>query len=102
MSSPRGFSIRIFLPDGSPEGMKVVEKSNWIGCAIVCPRARFADLKNRPEYKKTGAYVLIGQPIPDDLPSIYIGEGDPVAERLQQHQKQKDFWTSVVFLTSYS
>ena len=24
-----GFSIRIYLADGDPEGLKIVEKSNW-------------------------------------------------------------------------
>ena len=28
---PHGFSIRIFLPDGTPDGLKLVEKSNWSG-----------------------------------------------------------------------
>jgi hypothetical protein len=32
-----GFSLRIFLPNGSPDGLCRVEKSNWIGCGIACP-----------------------------------------------------------------
>lgn len=96
----RAFSIRIFLPDGTPDGIKVIEKSNWIGRAIVCPRSKFGDLRGRPEFKKTGVYVLIGQSDPDELPTAYIGEGDPVGDRLLQHQKNKDFWSSVVFFTS--
>ncbi len=100
MTTTKGFSIRFFLPDGTPDGLKIVEKSNWIGRAIVCPRAKFADLKDRPEYKKTGVYLLMGQNTPDDLPTVYIGEGDPVGDRLAQHQKTKDFWSSVVFFTS--
>lgn len=27
----RGFSVRVFLPDGDPAGLKVIEKSNWTG-----------------------------------------------------------------------
>ena len=27
----RPFSIRIFLPGGDPDGLRVVEKSNWTG-----------------------------------------------------------------------
>src|SRR5690348_12402125 len=99
-SSARAFSIRIFLPDGTPDGIKIVEKSNWIGCAIVCPRGAFPDLRARPEFRKTGVYVLIGQTSPDDPPTVYVGEGDPVGDRLAQHQKAKDFWTTVVFFTS--
>jgi hypothetical protein len=100
MTGARGFSIRFFLPGGTPDGMKVVEKSNWIGRAIICPRGAFQDLKQRPEFKKTGVYLLIGQTSPDDLPTVYIGEGDPVGDRLTQHQKTKDFWTTAVFFTS--
>ena len=80
--------------------MKIVEKSDWVGRAIVCPRSKFTDLRLRPEFSKTGVYLLVGQSSPDDLLTAYIGEGDPVGDRLVQHQKLKDFWSSVVFFTS--
>jgi hypothetical protein len=99
-TAPRSFSIRFFLPDGTPDGMKIVEKSNWIGQAIACPRAKFADLRKRTEFGKAGVYLLLGQPNPDEPPKVYIGEGDPVGDRLVQQQKQKDFWSSVIFFTS--
>src|SRR4051812_31394753 len=76
MSTPaRGFSIRFFLPDGTSDGMKVVEKSNWVGRAIVCPRSKFTDLRVRPEFSKTGVYLLVGQNSLDDPLTAYIGEG---------------------------
>ncbi len=28
-SSLRPFSIRIFVPNGDPDGLRIVEKSNW-------------------------------------------------------------------------
>lgn len=43
----RRFSIRIFLPDGTPDGLRAVEKSNWIGRGVVCPRPRLWDTKAR-------------------------------------------------------
>ena len=91
------FSIRMFLPSGTPDGVKVVEKSNWVGRAIAGPRSRFGELRKRSEFAKTGVYVLTGQPDPDGLPTVYIGEGDPVSERLINHYKAKDFWTTAVF-----
>jgi hypothetical protein len=33
------FSLRIFVADGDPDGLRIVDKSNWIGKALVCPRA---------------------------------------------------------------
>ena len=100
VSSKRGFSIRIFLPDGTPDGLRVVEKSNWTGQCIVCPRVQLSEAKNRQEFGKTGIYILVGPAAEGDLPSIYIGEGDPVRPRLEQHHAKKDFWTSLMLFTS--
>ena len=33
------FSLRIFVADGDPDGLCIVEKSNWIGKALVPARA---------------------------------------------------------------
>ncbi len=96
----RGFSIRIFLADGQPDGLKIVEKSNWTGCGVVCPRPLFSEAKGRREFTRTGVYVLVGPSEKSDLPQIYIGEGDPIRPRLEQHASKKDFWTTVIFFTS--
>jgi Domain of unknown function (DUF4357) len=45
-------------------------------------------------------YLLVGQSEVSPLPRVYIGEGDPVRPRLDQHAKQKDFWTHAVVFTS--
>jgi hypothetical protein len=92
----RGFSVKVFLPDGDPDGIKVVEKSNWTGCGLVVPRALFGDAKSRPELAEAGVYALVGQNGDSPLPRVYVGEGDPVRPRLEQHAKTKDFWTHVV------
>jgi hypothetical protein len=95
-----GFSLRIFLPDGAPDGLRVVEKSNWTGCGIVCPRPLFPTAKSRPEFARTGVYVLLGPPGEGELPEVYIGEGDPIRPRLEQHQAKKDFWMTAICFTS--
>jgi hypothetical protein len=38
----------------------MVEKSNWTGRAVVCPRSQFREAKPRPEFRKMG--VLQGRP----------------------------------------
>jgi hypothetical protein len=96
----RGFSIRIFLPDGTPEGLRLAEKSNWTGRAVVCPRSQFPQAKSRPEFAKTGVYVLYGPSEGGDLPTVYVGEGDPARPRLERHLAQKDFWTTLTLFVS--
>lgn len=96
----KGFSVRIFLPDGDPTGIKVIEKSNWIGVGIEVPRALFGQAKSRREFEKAGVYFLIGESQTGQLPKIYIGEGDPIRPRLDQHSREKDFWTHAVAFVS--
>jgi hypothetical protein len=102
MSTPtrRGFSIRIYLADGLPDGLCIVEKSNWTEKAVVCPRSRFPDAKSRPEFARTGVYALRGPSESGDLPTVYLGEGDPTRPRLESHYAKKDFWTTLILFTS--
>lgn len=98
--SERPFSIKIFLPDGQPDGLRIVDKSNWTGRGIVFPRSLFPEIKKRDEFQETGVYILVGPSEEGELPKIYIGEGDPVKSRLEQHFSKKDFWTWGVFFVS--
>jgi|LJSS01.1.fsa_nt_gb hypothetical protein len=100
MNKQLGFSVRIFMPSGNPEGLRVIEKSNWIGQGLFFPRALFAEARQREEMNRTGVYVLWGPGELGQLPRIYVGEGDSVVSRLDQHAKQKDFWTHAVVFTS--
>ncbi|HWP30896.1 MAG TPA: GIY-YIG nuclease family protein [Fimbriimonadales bacterium] len=100
MTKSQGFSVRIFMPSGDPEGLRIVEKSNWTGQGIVFPRSLFTEARTRPELKRTGVYVLWGPAESGGLPLVYVGEGDVVLPRLEQHFKQKDFWTHAAVFTS--
>ena len=99
-SEQRPATIRIFLADGTPDGLRIVEKSNWTGKCLVCSRAQFGDVKKRPDFSNTGVYILIGPEDESGLPMIYIGEGDPVLPRLESHSKAKDFWTWLIVFVS--
>ena len=45
---------RIFLVDGTPDGVRTVDTSNWTGRGTVCPGSRFPEAKFRPEFERTG------------------------------------------------
>lgn len=97
---PRAFSVRLFLPGGDPDGVKIVEKSNWTGSGLVIPRTLFGETRGRAELKRAGVYLLVGPDDQSQLPRVYVGEGDPVGPRLDSHAKTKDFWTHLVAFTS--
>ena len=86
------FTIRIFVPDGDPEGVRVVDRMTSTGIAVSFPRDLWPRTKSRPEFGKAGVYVLVGFSSDDDLPTLYIGQGDGTRSRIAAHYDQKDFW----------
>jgi hypothetical protein len=96
----RPFSIRIFVPDGDPDGLRLVEKSNWTGVGVVFNRTNYKQVVARSEFARTGVYVLVGTSDDSALPTIYVGEGDPVKDRLNMHYSKKDFWEWAAFFVS--
>ncbi len=100
MTEAKGFSVRIFLPNGEPEGLRIVEKSNWTGQGLIFPRSLYSEARDREELTRTGVYVLWGQDESDQFPTAYVGEGDGLKYRFDQHQTNKDFWTHAIAFTS--
>lgn len=95
-----GFSVRIFIPSGRPDGLRIIEKSNWTGRALTFPRAAFPEVHKREEITRTGVYILWGPGENEELPAAYVGEGEELLQRLKRHAKEKDFWTHGVAFTS--
>src|SRR5262245_27105460 len=100
MSTQAPFWLRIVVVDGEPDGLRLVERSNWIGKALMFPRALFPDARDRNEFQQTGVYLLLGPRTDGDGEMLYIGEGDPVRPRLDDHHAKKDFWTRAVFFVA--
>lgn len=97
---PRPFSLKIFVAQGDPDGLRIAERSNWIGKALVFPRPLLPAIKQREEFQQAGVYLLLGPRADGDGDLLYIGEGDPVRPRLERHYSEKDFWTWAVFFVA--
>jgi hypothetical protein len=95
------FTIRIFVPDGDPEGVRIIDRMNWTGLGIVFPREKWPTTKQRAEFSRPGVYILTGYRSADDeLPTIYIGEGDALRTRIDSHFQNKDFWDRGIVFTA--
>lgn len=99
---PIGKSIRVYLADSTVSGIRYAELVNWTGQAIACPRNRLAELTTTswPEASKPGVYLLFEARLGDAKPMAYIGESENVADRLTNHDRQKEFWNEAVLFTS--
>jgi Domain of unknown function (DUF4357) len=97
----RGVTIRIFLVDGKPQGLRLVERMGWTGTFLAFARADYPSARAREEVSQTGVYVLLGpDPVGRRLQQVYVGEADNIRVRLDAHQKEKDFWTQGYVLTT--
>ncbi len=95
------FTIRMFVPYGDPQGVRIIDKMNWTGLGVVFPRSRWEATKKRDEFSSAGIYILVGTTDDDDLPTVYIGQGDLVRDRINSHFKNKDFWDwGIAFISS--
>lgn len=101
LPSPSGATISLYLADGKPAGIRIVEKDNWNGVGVDCSRSDLARARKRDEFSRSGIYLLLGnEGDVAGLPKLYVGEADDLGARIPAHGRGKDFWTRVVMFTS--
>lgn len=94
-------TIKIFLIDGEPNGLKTAELSNWVGQAIVVPRNKLKEIKQRPDCNKPAIYFLVVKENGEELlQTAYIGEAENLWDRLVTHDSLKDFWQTAIAFVS--
>lgn len=94
-----GKTIRLFLIDGSTNGLISAELSNWTGKAFKIPRIKIKEYIAREEFKNPGIYILFGKNEKNEE-AAYIGEGEPVIDRIKDHLSKKEFWNEVILFVS--
>lgn len=97
---PKPYTIRIFVPDGEPDTFKIIDKMNWTGVCLEISREAWSEVRTREEFDRAGVYVLVGYQEGDDLPTLYVGQGDGVRGRIDSHVKTKEFWDRVLVFVS--
>lgn len=99
MSNP--FTIRIYVPGGDPEGVRIIDRLSSTARFFTFPRDKWDEIKNRPDFTGAGIYILSGYSEENpELPTIYVGQADVLRNRIDQHIKNKEFWDKAVIFTS--
>lgn len=96
-----GKHIELFLVEGIPGGITTAEIAGWTGHVLAGPRSDLGDVLKRPEARRNGAYLLLG----DDEEALggvrcYIGRTENFINRFRDHSAKKEFWDRVVLITS--
>lgn len=94
-------TVRIFLMDGEPAGLRTAELSNWTGKAVIIPRHMLKVARQEPEWQRPAVYFLVGQKEEGDLQeAIYVGSAEDLVKRLSEHDRTKEFWSVAIGLIS--
>ncbi len=86
MASP--WDIQIIVTSGDPDGVRVVEKSNWTGRGDMFARADLGAAREQGP-NSPGVYVLLGDDTDEEydrqmyVGQIYVGQGDDLGKRLR-------------------
>lgn len=94
MSKPR--LIQSYLPDGTLEGVRIIELSESAIKAFVVPRIKLNDLKDLPEINQPALYLLINS----GENQVYIGESENFFHRIKNHDQAKSFWDLAIAIVS--
>ena len=100
------FELKIFFPQGDPNGVRTIKTVLRTGQALFFPRDKWAEAKKQEECQRLGVYILGGHKdledgSEDDLPTIYIGQSSDLRKRIDQHDVGKDFWDwGIIFSSS--
>lgn len=93
-------TLQIFLPEGSPAGIRVAELTTRIVQAVAIPRTRLKEFFERDEANHIGTYFLFGGDDDSTKPIAYIGQTEDLRQRLKSHDAKKEFWSTVVVIIS--
>ena len=93
-------TIQIFLPDGAPTSIREAEITNRLVKAILFPRNKMQEVAKIEMVHFTGLYFLFGTLEDGAKPIVYIGEGEACFTRIQSHNRNKDFWTHCVIIST--
>lgn len=96
MNNPQPRLIQTYLPDGTLEGIRVIELSDSSIKAFVIPRLQLKNAKVREELLRPSIYFLVSSS--DSLG--YIGESENFFHRVKNHDQNKQFWDVAIAIVS--
>ena len=95
MAGAKAKTINLLLYEGDLEGVISIEDSSWnSGELYSSPRDSVEELLQTDACNKFGVYLLLSKRM------VYVGQSSDLSKRITQHLIGKDWWESVVILTT--
>lgn len=93
-------TIQIFLPGGSPTGIRVAEITTRIVQVIDVPRKLLSDFIEMPESNEVAVYFLVGESDDGTELNVYVGQTGDLRKRFAKHDADRPFWERALVLIS--
>lgn len=95
MADTKAKTINLLLYDGDLDGVISIEESDWnSGALYLAPRESVSELIETDACNKYGIYLLLSKNM------VYVGHSSDLSKRITQHLSEKDWWESVLILTT--
>lgn len=95
MADAKAKTINLLLYDGDLDGVISIEESSWnSGELYMAPRKSVSELIETDACNKYGIYLLLSKNM------VYVGQSSDLSKRITQHLNGKDWWESVLILTT--
>ncbi len=92
--------LTLILRNGNSTGIIECSIDEWYGISYKIPRNKISNAKDLKCINNTGLYILFGEEEFTAGRIAYIGEAEDIYNRLQQHNKNKDFWNECITFMS--
>ena len=92
--------LEIIYRNGKPDGIRSICKNLSTMTTYVIPRSLLTEVKSISGINRPGNYYLINESDDNKIAQICVGQTRNGVGRLDNHNRQKDFWNkAIMFLT---
>lgn len=93
---PTSKKIEIVYHNGQPDGIRSLRRHLSTMTTYIIPRTMLSEAKGVSGVNRPGIYYLINEDTNNKIAQIYIGQTRNGIERLDQHNRSKDFWNKAI------
>ena len=108
MPSNNPFQLSFEYPTGVARDLWVARSDSWVAVAVGFQRGHRQAAAKQPVgvpdkfLDSTGVYILRGWDRSTNSTLCYVGQGDEVKVRLDEHRRNQDWWSEAVAIVSKS
>ena len=94
--------LEVIYYNGQPDGIRSIRRHLSTMTTYVIPRPLLAEAKKISGINRPGIYYLINENDENKIAQIYVGQTRNGVSRLDDHNRQKDFWNKAVMFLADS